>query len=390
MSEPTRDSMCVLPWTHLHGSVDGVWARCCVDTSVHHDDLYRSRDRPRFDLNDDALGCAARSPFAVDNPGRVLGVDAAFNSAPMRATRLAMLAGESVAACAYCYRREDGGGRSYRQTTASELAPYADPAVLRAATAADGSVARFPIFLDIRFGNTCNLACVMCGYPTSSRWGIDQHPEWAPAHIDPYSADDGLWDALRANATTIRKLYFAGGEPMLQAGHFRLVDLMIELGVAHRIDLAYNTNLTVLPADFLPRLGQFASAGIGASCDGTGELFERIRVGGRWNVFVANLRRVKRHASSVWLAVAPQRDNVMHLGDIIDFADVEGVAVDLTNLVHWPERLSLAALPPNERDEVAEHLAQLTESYDTADRPDVARQVAMVGEFVRSASGPRG
>ncbi|MGH3821273.1 MAG: twitch domain-containing radical SAM protein, partial [Pseudonocardiaceae bacterium] len=210
-----------------------------------------------------------RSRFAAANPERTFGLEEAFNSVDMRRTRLAMLAGERVKACTYCYDREDGGGESYRQKVNRIFGEMLDLPALVATTAADGSLDAFPLFLDIRFGNTCNLQCIMCGYPVSSRWGTEKRPTWAQANIDPYRDDDELWDVLRENACRLGRVYFAGGEPFMQPGHFKMLDLLIETGSAAGIDLVYNSNLTVLPKGVFEQLAQFKSVGIGASCDGS-------------------------------------------------------------------------------------------------------------------------
>ncbi len=277
-------SLCVLPWIHLHGSVDGVWGRCCVDLSVHHDHVYAQADKPDLRLTADALGCLPRSRFAAANPDRALSLIEAFNSPQLRQTRLAMLAGERPVACAYCYRREDAGVESYRQSSNRRFADLPDFERRLADTAPDGTVDAVPVFLDIRLGNACNLRCVMCGFPTSSRWGTDRRPSWSSAVIDPYLDDEEFWDIIRDNATRLRRMYFAGGEPFLQSGHLRMLDLLIETGAAGSIDVVYNSNLTVLPPGLFGRLDQFRSVGIGASCDGVGDVFERIRTGARWAV----------------------------------------------------------------------------------------------------------
>lgn len=381
MSVTDSEVFCVLPWSHLCASVDGVWGRCCVDASMYHEEYYRRADEPQFALNDDALGCAPRSRYAPANPQRSMSLTQAYNSENMRRTRLAMLAGEPVGACSYCYEREAGGGESYRQKARRVLAADLDIAKAAASTRPDGSVDGFPIYLDLRFGNSCNLQCIMCGYPVSSRWGLDQHPSWAPAHIDPYRDDEALWSALREHASELRRVYFAGGEPFMQPGHFRLLDLLIAEQAAGQVRLAYNSNLTILPDGVLDKLALFRSVEIGASCDGTDDLFERIRTGARWGDFVRNLRTVKQHAT-VWLAVAPQRDNVLHLADIIEFAQAEGVGVDLTNFVHWPRRLCVRALPASDKQRASEYLDQLISTRLAAGQPDIADQLAGLRTFM--------
>src|SRR5690348_3385925 len=96
---------CHLPWTHLCAHVDGVYARCCVDASAQQNWPQYQGSRPeRLVLREDVIGCTSRSPFATDNPDRVMDLDEAFNSPALRATRLAMLAGRPVAACRDCYQ----------------------------------------------------------------------------------------------------------------------------------------------------------------------------------------------------------------------------------------------------------------------------------------------
>lgn len=381
MNEDRGPYFCVLPWLHLCATVDGVWGRCCVDGSIHNDEIYAAPEDPDFRLREDALGCTSRSRYAAHHPERVLGLAEAFNSPNLRRTRLAMLAGEPVRACAYCYRREAEGGTSYRQTSPVAVAERIEVDALVAATAPDGTVPHLPPFLDLRLGNTCNLRCIMCGYPTSSRWGLDLHPPWAPAHLDPYRDDEELWAELREHAPLLRRLYLAGGEPLLQPGHARLLTMLIELGVASSIDLVYNTNLTVVPPSWLDQLAHFRTVDVGASCDGVEAVFERIRVGASWESFVRNLRTVRRHVTRVRLAVAPQRDNVTDLGNIVDFAFEEGVDVDLTNVVHWPDALALGNLPDDVRREAAQTLPSVwLRCRERGDR-ELAAQVAMIAEM---------
>ncbi|WP_438388832.1 twitch domain-containing radical SAM protein [Actinopolyspora saharensis] len=354
--DATNKTMCVLPWIHLCASIDGVYGRCCVDDAMYHNELYEQQEEPVFTLADDAVGCSPGSRYAKDNPDRVMGPEEAFNSPNMKRTRLAMLRGERVEACNYCYAREDRGAQSYRQDINRKFQHELNAAADR--TAADGSVDDFPFFLDIRFGNTCNLRCVMCTYPVSSSWGAKQRPAWSPAVIDPYRADEELWQTLRENAHLIRRLYFAGGEPFLQPGHFALLDLLVETGNAGNVDVVYNSNLTVSPERARELFPHFKSIGIGASCDGVGEVFERIRVGGKWEDFLENVRRLKTEVD-LWIQVSPQRENLWDLRNLLEFARTEELDIDLANVVQWPEEMSVANLPEEEKPRATAELTKL-------------------------------
>jgi molybdenum cofactor biosynthesis enzyme MoaA len=363
---------CVLPWIHLSVSTDGVWGRCCMDATVEHA-YYGRPERPTMTLDDGALGCLANSEFAQDNPDRVQSITEAFNSEALRATRLRMLAGDRDDACRHCFVREDAGGRSYRQEM---NARYADEETRRrivAETEADGRVDATPWYLDLRLGNTCNLRCVMCGFPASSRWAAPEGDRWHKAHIDPYG--DELDAEIRGLAGSLRRIYFAGGEPFLQRGHRLVLDALIDEGVSGQVDLVYNTNLSFWPERTVAKLREFRSVGIGASCDGTGATFEAIRVGGTWSRFVTNLQAARSERFDVWLQVAPQRGNMWNIQELLEWARSEDLPVNLSNVVETPTELSIRAAPRAERQHfcvtlralAAEHTA-LSEQIATLER----------------------
>lgn len=333
---------CVLPWIHLSASIDGVWGRCCVDSSIFYQDYYTQPTRPRMALAPEALGCSPQSPMAPGNPDRVYSLVEAFNSPNLRQTRLAMLRDQPVKSCEYCYLRESRGGISYRQIMNSVFRDR-DWEALIAETQPDGALTCKPIFLDLRLGNQCNLRCVMCCYPVSSSWKQHVKSTWLTGALDVYGNDERFWEDVREILPGLQRIYFAGGEPMLQSSHHRLLDLMIDQGVAAGIDVVYNTNLTYLPPGILDKFQRFKSVEIGASCDGMGATFERIRRGARWDDFERNLRRVAPYVR-LRLAVTPQRDNVDDVPRLVEWALQKGYEIDLTNILQYPEELSLAAL----------------------------------------------
>jgi MoaA/NifB/PqqE/SkfB family radical SAM enzyme len=321
--------------------------------------------------------------LAGANPELVRGIDAAFSSPQMRATRLAMLEGREVAACDYCYAREAFGAASYRQYVNRQFGAAEQFEALLERTGRDGSFAEFPSFLDLRFGNACNLECVMCGFPASSRWGRREGLTSVEAHIDPYVDDEELFNVLAANAHRIRRIHFAGGEPFMQRRHFTLIDILLASGAAHQIDLVYTTNLTVLPRNFLDGLREFSSVELAASCDGIGEVYERIRVGGTWERFVRNVEHVQEHEHvRIFLMVSPQRDNIAHLGDLLTWATAKGLEVELMNVVMEPNELSVRSLPAWEKELRGAELAELSDRY--SERSNVVAGLRHLIAFMES------
>ena len=376
-------TLCVLPWIHLATTIDGVWGRCCFDASTAYEHYYEQAEEPEFNLEADAIGCVRNSRYAKANPDRVFGLAGAFNSPEMRRTRLQMLAGERPRACTFCYSAEDDGGDSHRLAMNREFHRHLDVRdmlSLISRTAADGSVDAVPYFLDLRFGNTCNLECIMCAFPTTSKMGARQAPRWTTANIDPYR-DEDLWAELRNIAPSLRCVYFAGGEPFLQPGHMRMLSLLIEEGAAHRISLRYNSNLTILPDGIFDMFDKFADVEISASCDGIGAVFEQIRVGASWEKFASNVQEARKHVSVV-LDVSPQRDNVGNLPALIDFAIAERLPIRLENFIHSPRELSARNLPDRDKKRHSDALARAADRYRKAAHADIADQLDRLVSFI--------
>ena len=39
-------------------------------------------------------------------------------------------------------------------------------------------------------------------------------------------------------------MYFAGGEPFVQEGHYKMLQFLVDTGCSKNIELSYNTNLS--------------------------------------------------------------------------------------------------------------------------------------------------
>lgn len=370
----TPATFCVLPFVHLATTVDGVWGRCCFDATNDYDTYYANATRPVMTLASDSLGCSPQSPYANDNPHATRTLLEAFNSEPLRETRLAMLEGRSVPACRLCLERDRQGIPSPRTDANKGMGTlFPDLAGLIAGTDTQGAVTAGPLSLDLRMGNSCNLRCTMCGYPASSAFGRNA-PAWVRANLDPHRDDPTFWAALRELAGQLRRIYFAGGEPFIQSGTRRVLALLIEHGVAANIELHLNSNLTVLDDPLLEQLTRFRAVTLAASCDGVAEVFDQIRVGGTWSVFTHNVARARQFVRVI-LDATIQVANVKRLEDLIEYADTQGLELRLENFVDYPAHLSVRNLPPEEKTQVTAGLTRLRDRALEQDKYDRARQL---------------
>jgi molybdenum cofactor biosynthesis enzyme MoaA len=353
------DVFCVLPWTHVSASVDGVWGRCCFDNTNDYDHYYHQARRPELTLRPNAVGCIPGSDFAADNPDRVYTPSTVLDSPQMRATRAEMLSGTRPKACEHCYWIESFGAISHRRSMNAFFVDKVDMDELVAATGPGGELDRQLLSIDLRLGNICGLTCIMCSFPTSSGFGPTVKPKWTASHIDPYRGNAEFWEDMHT-ATAIKYIYFAGGEPFLQKTHLPFLDQLIDHGRSSDIELHYNSNLMQLPEEYLDRFANFRRVVIAASCDGVDRTFEHIRRGATWDVFIRNVR-VAAKTTEVWLDVSVQLGNIMELSEILNVAENEGVHARFQNVVYYPRELSILALPPEQNHAAQTYITSLIE-----------------------------
>lgn len=325
-------------------------------------------------LVDDALGCTARSEYAADNPEKVHSLVSAFHGAQLSKTRAAMLAGDSVAACRSCDDQESMGRQSIRQVSNNLFGRLLDWNQLIRNTGTNGEVAHFPMSLELRFGNYCNLTCKMCSYPTSHSLKPSAQPNWCRLPIDPYREDPGFWDGLRDLCPTLLRVYFAGGEPLVQPGHLRALTLFVERGAASRMYLSYSTNLTVLPEKVVALWRHFRHVHVGASCDGFGLVYESIRKGGHWETFARNVRAA-RECTDLTLDVTVQKDNVATLDQLWEWSIEERVNVSMGNILRSPVDLRMEALTGAQLSECLQRYDECSARYRALGRMRLATEV---------------
>ena len=95
-------------------------------------------------------------------------------------------------------------------------------------------------FLDFRNSNLCNAKCRFCGPQHSNKWSIELYNKNNLRHTDVSEYFDDIF------TEDLIEIYFAGGEPLINEEHYRILNLLIDKGLSSNIKLQYSTNLSVL------------------------------------------------------------------------------------------------------------------------------------------------
>jgi len=170
-------------------------------------------------------------------------------------------------------------------------------------------------FLDFRNNNMCNLKCRSCGPQFSTSWASEAD-QTIIHKFDPIAIDS-------IDLSNCRKIYFAGGEPLLNPQHYELLNLLLAQNLSPEI--MYSTNTTVLQykdqsvKDLWPK---FKRVQVFSSIDAVGSAAEAIRSGTVWTDVEQNLQWIRSQSNIVLnIATVISAVNIWWMQDLLDYVD---------------------------------------------------------------------
>ena len=361
--------------THPHGGV----THCCV--ADHRNALSSSRDGDRFyNLNRDT-------------------VHDTMNSESYKKARLEVLDGEKPKACLRCYEEEDKGMNSKRIEEIRNYPEYTID-VARESTDSTGYMKDVQLeFVELRLGNTCNVACRTCNPASSSKWRNDydalqkattfQLTDYNTMEGFRWPERDGFWEDLLQHCDRVKTFYINGGEPTLIKEHFRFLERLVELGKTD-IKLWYNINMTNMNDKVIDLWKKFDHVKISCSIDDLGDRNHYIRYPTKWNDVEKNFLRLKSEGFEMDITQTVSWMNYSTLGDFYTaFNKKYGIFVH-HNYVYDPDILSPAVLPKEMRDEIHKSFEgvfnnwKLNELKTMFDGPDKPKKWEQAKEYTRN------
>lgn len=242
-------TFCVLPWIEKFYPVDGKHYFCCWGREEESLDQY--------------------SPIEIQG------------------LRNKLLNGQRIDHCNHCYTMEASGTISPRITDSTTWGKHPD--IQEYFSTITEHTSPIGYYYDLRYDNKCNLACITCNPTESSLWarelGIDSISQ--PIDID--------FEDLKK----VKKLYLAGGEPLLIEQNFKILDFIID----HNLDVevVINTNLTTVSDKVLDKLEKLKDCCIIVSVDSFGKVNEYHRYPMSWDKFMTNLNAISDRKFKVML-----------------------------------------------------------------------------------------
>lgn len=209
--------------------------------------------------------------------------------------------------------------------------------------------------LDLRTSNVCNCKCIMCSPGFSTQFTGQE----ISLEVEK------VLDIVRGGKDTLRRIHFAGGEPLLHKSTYKVLEFLKTEGILGRLTLTYNTNATVRPSKELVEYWKQAGlVVVDLSIDAAGTLNDEIRVGSRWDRVqeVVNILQGLQESMNIQLWIHPTI-SVRNFGNIYEldqYASELKIPVRWGNVVDCPEELSIFGLETKEFQE------KLQEEYQGA------------------------
>ena len=285
-----------------------------------------------------------------------------WNDDAYKTMRKNMLEGKQCSQCTACYKTEEQGGWSFRQSISKQFAEYLP---YTAKTNADGSLDEMNLhYFDVRWSNICNFKCRSCSSTYSSSWAKEDGKDDIFIFAGGNNNDD-LYKQFEPHLQNMKEIYFAGGEPLLTDKHYEILEHLIKIGKTD-VKLRYNTNLSNLlykKKSVLDYWKQFSNVTVFASLDSWGERAEYIREGTDWTLIESNIATIQRETPHVRLGVSSVI-SVFNVGSLIPFIDKitelmgSNVLLNFYNLIN-PDYYSFNVLPNEILDPIAHRLSNV-------------------------------
>lgn len=360
------ETFCALPWTHISSRPNGNALVCCRSNSGIVDTSNQPMNYGTHSIQD------------------------VWNSDHMKQLRLQMLAGQKPSGCQRCFQEEESGIKSKRQWETEKWEQLEDLDEFIKNTDQSGHLFSDPVYFDLRFGNTCNLMCSMCGPGDSSRW-ISQFQNWRREVKNPtiqkalsyesnatfvfkwYEKNNEYWDDFYRVLPGVKQLYFAGGEPLLIKQHYEILEYCVNHNLAGNIELRYNTNGTHVDEKLINLWSKFQKVFVSISIDEMGTRNDWIRYPSKWDDMITVLDLLDKSPDNIDIHFArtAQLTNFFYLPEFIKWKINYGfkkinpfpIGAGLCNihLLFQPQFLSIKVYPQELKQEIEHKFDNLFE-----------------------------
>lgn len=319
---------CILPFIHLSTRTDGSMQICCHANSSRTPENLKP-------------GCNRTDNNEIVNL-KVHSAEQYWNTDFMTSIRKDMLNGKYPRSCLQCYKEEKLGYKSKRQWENEEWANRINFDDVLATVDENGNMPYGIHYVDMKLGNKCDLACVMCNPADSTQWIPDYNKlisttseqlqkeiYWNKSELGGYNwwkNNKSYWDDIYKQLHNLKHIYIIGGEPTINNEFKEFLKYCVDNNHAEHIELRFNTNGQTLDNELKELYKSFKHVLVHLSMDAIKERYEYIRYPGTWDKQLTVLEYWDNMPDNVTVDIdcTVQALNVLHLPRFIKWKMEQG------------------------------------------------------------------
>jgi organic radical activating enzyme len=229
------------------------------------------------------------------------------------------------------------------------------------------------MFLDLKLGNICNLKCRICGSWSSSQFAAEEIAQLSRNEQKtsfPYQMlragawpkeNESFWQEIDNHLSDIRYIEFTGGEPFMIDQHFDMLQGIVDRGIAHQVEIHYNTNGTQWPDRGPDIWRHFKTVEVAFSIDDVGARFEYQRTNADWAVVlntITSFQYLQTQMPNLQLQCCSTVNifNVRYIDELAHWIALQKFDFVYWNIMHDAWYFSIATLPDAVKAALTEHL----------------------------------
>ena len=329
--------------------------------------------------------CCEIKTFAEDNNTKNLAPLEYLNLPHIIKLKKELADGQRPDACEACWKSEDSGNISLRKILNESILGkdnknWSDSYFKRKNNFNSDIV----VSADVKIGNTCNHACVMCNADQSTLLYADWHKRKDSSFVQDYLKRNPNYfedvkfqgyknktyrnylEEVINNNKNLKILKILGGEPFLDR---TLIEMLRNVPTERKkkITLVFVTNGSIDVVPVLEYIGDYKSVSIVVSIEGVGKVQEFARAGSDWGNLETNILKAKQQDIDVRVCHTMQTATILGFKELLEWCSRNKIII-VCNMVDNPDYLSIQALPKKLKEKIINAIMPYEDSF--SDRVD--------------------
>jgi sulfatase maturation enzyme AslB (radical SAM superfamily) len=305
-------------------------------------------------INNEVKTCCAASETLGDLTKN--SITEILNGKKAQEIKTAILNNEWHPSCSGCEKLEDTGSKSYRNQVYDN--------VLLDEIAQDPYYFK-PITLDVRWNNTCALACNYCNEYFSSTWSNIKKIK--PLTNRNYYPETLAW--IDQHKDSVQGLLLLGGEPLLTKETSQLVKLFVDQPV--KLTIVTGLAMDLEKSEVFKDLSKFKQITLDISFENVGDRYNYVRHNASWDTLVKNIETLSS-MDNIVLCVDPIY-SIYNATDLLNFYRfISKYNLSLRWMrVHHPSELDVTLFEPKVKELAIKEIDLVLAEFKDYERGDL-------------------